>query len=183
MTLVRRRFLGMTSLVAAATIALSACAGQTGATATPAAVPTNAASAAASTAPSAGASAATGSLSIAVVQDAKLGSILVGQGGKTLYLFTPDSGTTSACTGQCASSWPPLTVTGGAMPAAGTGVTGAIATITRPEGTTQVTVNGHPVYYFSGDTAAGQTNGQGLNAKWYVLSPAGDAVGQGAAGY
>ena len=104
-----------------------------------------------------------------------LGSILVDQDGKTLYLFEADSPNKSNCSGGCLNLWPPVMASGKA--AAGSGVTaGMIGTAT---GSSQVTYAGHPVYWFSGDTKAGDTNGQGLDdfgGEWYAISPAGKAV-------
>lgn len=98
--------------------------------------------------------------------------------GKSLYLFAADTGGKSACNGPCAAAWPPLTTTG--SPSAGTGATAAmLTTIKRDDGSTQVVYNGHPLYYYGGDTAAGSTNGQGLNAYgglWWLVSPAGAAI-------
>jgi predicted lipoprotein with Yx(FWY)xxD motif len=87
----------------------------------------------------------------------------------TVYTFTQDvkdSGK-SNCTGGCATTWPPLTVTG--TPTAGTGVTGKLATITRDDGSTQVTYNGLPLYFFSGDTAPG--DGKGVYTNWEAVAP------------
>lgn len=107
-----------------------------------------------------------------------LGTILVDQDGKTLYLFEADSGTMSNCNGACTSYWPPVTVSGKA--AAGAGVTGGLlGTTKRSDGSTEVTYAGHPLYWFSGDSAAGDVNGQGLTdfgGAWYAVSPAGKAV-------
>ncbi len=108
-----------------------------------------------------------------------LGTILVDQDGKTLYLFEADSKNKSNCSGGCLSLWPPIMANGKAT--AGSGVTaGMIGTAT---GSSQVTYAGHPLYWFSGDTKAGDTNGQGLDdfgGEWYAISPAGKAVvGQG----
>jgi len=104
-----------------------------------------------------------------------LGNILVDSQGRTVYMFGADSGTTSACTAACAAAWPPVTATG--IPGAGTGAnTALVATTSRSDGTNQVTYNGHPLYTFMGDKAAGDTNGEGLVAfggRWSVLSPAG----------
>jgi predicted lipoprotein with Yx(FWY)xxD motif len=122
-----------------------------------------------------GASAGTGSVALNVKTDATLGTFVVDQSGKSLYLFTPDTTSTPTCYDACAAAWPPLVVSG-AAPTAGTGVTGTIATSARKDGSMQVTLNGHPLYYFAGDKAAGDVKGQGLNGKWYVLSPSGDAV-------
>ena len=107
-----------------------------------------------------------------------LGSVLVDAKGHTLYLFQKDVGTKSTCTGACAIEWPPLRATG--KPTVGSGANASIvATSARPDGTPQVTYNGHPVYLFSADQQAGDTNGQGVNAfggLWYVLSSSGDAI-------
>ena len=106
-----------------------------------------------------------------------LGPFLTGAGGRTLYELTTDSANKSTCTGACASIWPPLTVSGG-TPAAGSGVNGTLGTMTRPDGTRQVTYDGRPLYYYSHDTAAGQTNGQGFGGIWFVALASG-ALGSG----
>ena len=107
-----------------------------------------------------------------------LGQILVDAKGRTLYLFQKDTGTNSACTGACATNWPPLPDAG--TPTVGTGLTAAkVGTTMRSDGTQQVTYNGHPLYLYVGDQKPGDTNGQGINAfggGWFVLSPAGDMV-------
>jgi predicted lipoprotein with Yx(FWY)xxD motif len=107
--------------------------------------------------------------------NSQLGTILVDQDGKTLYLFEADSMNKSNCSGACLSLWPPVMANGKAT--AGSGVTaGMIGTAT---GSSQVTYAGHPLYWFSGDTKAGDTNGQGLTdfgGAWYAVSPAGTAV-------
>jgi predicted lipoprotein with Yx(FWY)xxD motif len=102
-----------------------------------------------------------------------LGKILVDARGMTLYAFTPDTATSSACTGGCAAAWPPLTATGTPT---GEGVTGAITVIDRPDGTKQVVVAGHPLYTFASDAAAGDTTGQGSGGKWFVVSADGSLV-------
>ena len=113
-----------------------------------------------------------------VVAKTSLGNVLVNSKGRTLYMFGKDSGTTSACTGACATAWPPLRVTG--TPTVGKGAKAAlIGTTARTDGKTQVTYNGHPVYTFQGDKKAGDTNGQGLTAfggTWDALSSAGRLV-------
>jgi predicted lipoprotein with Yx(FWY)xxD motif len=95
----------------------------------------------------------------------------------TLYIFTPD-GTSgkSACSGQCLASWPALT--SDAAPTLGTGLDASdFASITRTDdGAKQVTFYGMPLYTFSGDKAAGDTNGQGLNGKWYVVGADGKPI-------
>ena len=112
------------------------------------------------------------------VSSASLGNIVVNSRGRTLYLFSRDSGTKSECTGACAVNWPPLRVTG--KPTIGSGAKASlIATTTRSDGARQVTYNGHPLYLFKGDGKAGDTKGEALNAfggNWYALSPAGNEV-------
>jgi predicted lipoprotein with Yx(FWY)xxD motif len=107
-----------------------------------------------------------------------LGKILVNSKGRTLYLFQKDVGSNSACSGACAVNWPPLLAKG--KPTIGNGANASlVGTSIRSDGRTQVTYNGHPVYLFSGDKKAGDTNGEGVNAfggNWYALSAAGTQV-------
>jgi predicted lipoprotein with Yx(FWY)xxD motif len=97
-------------------------------------------------------------------------TILTDAQGLTLYYFTPDTSTTSACTGGCASNWPPLLVTGSASPTSDTTLSGKLTTLTDANGT-QVEYNGHLLYTFAGDSGPGQTKGQGVGGKWYVATP------------
>jgi predicted lipoprotein with Yx(FWY)xxD motif len=109
-----------------------------------------------------------------------LGTILVDSQGRTLYLFTHDSGSTSMCTGACATAWPPLVTSGAPTAAAGTNAS-LLGTAKRADGTTQVTYKGHPLYRFVKDVNPGQTNGQGLMAfggSWFAVTPAGNQAGQ-----
>jgi len=107
-----------------------------------------------------------------------LGRILVDQDGKTLYLFEADGMNKSNCNGGCLALLPPVTTNGKAT--AGSGASAAlIGSSMRSDGSSQVTYAGHPVYWFSGDTKAGDTNGEGLTdfgGAWYAVSPAGNAV-------
>jgi predicted lipoprotein with Yx(FWY)xxD motif len=114
-----------------------------------------------------------------------LGTVLVNASGLTLYHFTQDSTSQSACTGACTSIWPPLLVPAGTAPT-GTGLSaGAFGTITRADGTTQVTYKGMPLYTFSGDKAAGSASGQNVAGSWFVIttgaSPGGGAAPAGGA--
>jgi predicted lipoprotein with Yx(FWY)xxD motif len=108
-----------------------------------------------------------------------LGTILVDSQGRTLYLFTHDSGSTSTCTGACASAWPPLVANG--TPTAADRANGSVLGATkRADGTMQVTYNGHPLYRFVKDTNPGQTNGQGVVAfggSWFAVTAAGNKAG------
>jgi predicted lipoprotein with Yx(FWY)xxD motif len=112
------------------------------------------------------------------VSNSGIGQVLVNPRGHTLYLFKADQGTKSACTGACAGAWPPLLVEG--KPTLGKGVNASlVGTATRPEGTTQLTYNGHPLYLFAQDQKAGETNGQGVSAfgaAWFALNSAGNQV-------
>jgi predicted lipoprotein with Yx(FWY)xxD motif len=104
-----------------------------------------------------------------------LGEVLVDAKGRTLYVFTKDKGDQSVCSGKCAAAWPALTVTGAAT--AGTGVQASLlSTAKQANGSTQVTYGGKPLYYFAGDTAAGDTKGQGLNGVWFVVRGDGGLV-------
>src|SRR3954449_9945618 len=107
-----------------------------------------------------------------------LGSILVDSRGRALYLWLADMGAKSTCNGACAAAWPPLLTT--RAPAAGSGAKASLlGTTKRSDGAEQVTYNRHPLYLFRGDTASGQTTGQGstgFGAPWYVLSPGGNQL-------
>ena len=97
-------------------------------------------------------------------------TILTNVDGKTLYYFTPDTATTAACAAGCISTWPPLLFTGSGSPTSSTTLSGKLSAQTDANGN-QVEYNGHPLYLYSGDTAAGQTNGEGLFGKWFVATP------------
>jgi predicted lipoprotein with Yx(FWY)xxD motif len=106
------------------------------------------------------------------------GTFLVDSKGRALYLWEADKSDKSTCSGPCAQAWPPLTTA--AMPKAGAGVKASLlGTTKRGDGTTEVTYGGHPLYYFAGDSGAGQTNGQGndgFGADWWVVAPNGKAI-------
>ncbi len=115
---------------------------------------------------------------VGIAKNGSLGKILVDSQGRTLYLFKKDNGTTSACYGACASSWPPLRASG--KPTIGGGASASlVATTARSDGKPQVTYGGHPLYLFQGDQKPGDTNGQGVTGfggGWFTLSPAGNEV-------
>jgi predicted lipoprotein with Yx(FWY)xxD motif len=103
-------------------------------------------------------------------------AVVTNSKGMTLYWFVPDSSTASKCTGSCATYWPPVT----GPVTAGSGVTGTLGTITRADGTKQATYDGHPLYTYIGDTAAGQAKGNGLNLSgglWYEMTVSGAKPG------
>jgi predicted lipoprotein with Yx(FWY)xxD motif len=95
-------------------------------------------------------------------------ALLTNSSGITLYTFAPDHVNKSVCYGDCATYWPPVP---GHM-SAGPGVTGTIGTITRTDGSTQATYNGHPLYTYIGDHAPGQDGGNNINLNggvWHVV--------------
>ena len=168
-----------------AALGLSACASPTAAPTpappTAAPVPTTATTSAPTTAAtSAPTTSATGAPSTAgssaafplkSANDAKLGEILVDAKGMTLYMNKNDTATTSSCYTTCAQNWPPLTTSSGTQASLASGVTGTLATLTRTDNTTQVTYNGHPLYYWKGDKAPGDTTGNGLlSGAWSVVN-------------
>jgi predicted lipoprotein with Yx(FWY)xxD motif len=111
------------------------------------------------------------------------GTVLVNQHGKSLYMFGKDRRGKSSCSGACAQNWPPLLTT--SMPKAGSGVSASkLRTVKRSDGKTQVVYAGHPLYTFIAAQAAGDVNGQGINAFggiWTLLMPSGSKVsGMGA---
>jgi predicted lipoprotein with Yx(FWY)xxD motif len=126
----------------------------------------------------------TGAGTVSVSESADFGSILVNSEGYSLYLFMQDTqnSDTSTCTDAdgCTAEWPPLVIAADAVAGEGVDAT-LLGTITRDDGTLQVTYNGWPLYLFAGDSAPGDTNGQGLNefgGLWFLVSPAGEAIEQ-----
>jgi predicted lipoprotein with Yx(FWY)xxD motif len=107
----------------------------------------------------------------------KLGTVLAyGSKRLTVYLFEKDKGTASSCTGACAKVWPPVT---GKPQAAGAAKAANLGTVTRSDGTTQVTYKGHPLYLYARDKDDGDTYGEAIKsfgAEWYVLAPSGKKV-------
>ena len=154
---------------AAAVVGTAACTGS-GATPAPATVvpaPSTAAASAAAPSTAAGGGATVNAQSVGAA-----GTILVdGATGMTLYNFTKDTKDSgkSACTGGCIDTWPALTVAAGGTPTGGDGVTGTLATITRDDGTLQVTYNGLPLYFFKNDKAPGDLNG--VYDNWVTVKP------------
>jgi predicted lipoprotein with Yx(FWY)xxD motif len=112
------------------------------------------------------------------------GQFIADAEGRALYMFMADtqgsggSGAASACSGDCAGAWPPLTTTGD--PQAGEGISAdMLGTIEREDGTMQVTYNGWPLYYFVQDQNPGDTMGQdkeGFGAEWYLVAPSGEMI-------
>lgn len=158
--------------VALTALALSGCSasgGTTDSASSPAASSPSAASGPAAPAESGGG----GELATAT---SSLGDIVVDGKGMTVYYFDKDTAGSgvSACAGQCLTNWP-------AVPAASDspvvdGVTGEVGVITGTEGNPQLTLNGLPLYYFAGDSAPGDVNGQAVSDVWWVIAPDGEAI-------
>lgn len=161
---------GLVALVALVAACSNAAGGTAAPTATQGAAPTTAQTPGASSPASVG-------ITLDLAEAPDLGSYVRGEGGMSLYVFLPDEGNSSACNGDCATNWPPLAVEDVADVTAGDRVTGELGTITRDDGSTQVTLGGAPLYYFIGDEAAGDVNGQGMNDVWYLASAEGKPVG------
>jgi predicted lipoprotein with Yx(FWY)xxD motif len=108
----------------------------------------------------------------------KLGAVVAGPDGRTVYVFEADKSTSSSCYGACAANWPAVMTTGDPI-ATGAAKSTLLGTTQRKDGSTQVTYAGRPVYYFVGDKSEADVRGQGLNAfggSWYVISPDGNKI-------
>ena len=106
------------------------------------------------------------------------GAFLTDGSGRTVYLWAKDTMNMSDCSGACAQAWPPVPATG-TLTATGGVQASDLGTITRSDGTKQATYDGHPLYYFVGDSAPGQTAGQGsdnFGAKWWLVAPSGRKI-------
>ncbi|HTX13328.1 MAG TPA: hypothetical protein VME22_32220 [Solirubrobacteraceae bacterium] len=162
---------------AACAVAIAACGSSSSSSSatSSAAAPTPAAAA---TTSSTASTAAAGSGAVIGTAKAHGHTYLTGKSGHAIYLWVADKGSTSSCSGACAQAWPPVTTTG--TPTAGSGVTASMLGMTkRSDGTEQVTYDGHPLYYFVGDTSASSTAGQGsdgFGAKWWLVAPSGSAI-------
>jgi predicted lipoprotein with Yx(FWY)xxD motif len=156
------RFLSLSALALVGALVLAACGGSSG-------------SKSSSTATSTPRPSTAAAAPVVTTKKTSLGTFLVGPSGRTLYLFEADKGSKSNCNGACATTWPPLTST--AKPKASGGVNmSLLSTSKRADGSTGITYAGHPLYYFEGDSAPGQTNGEGstgFGAEWYVVSTGG----------
>jgi predicted lipoprotein with Yx(FWY)xxD motif len=129
---------------------------------------------------------ATSSVAVSTRKVSGLGTVLVNSKGRTLYVFMNDKQRHVTCTGACASFWPPLKWKGSGRPkVGGTAKSNLVSTVKNPSGGRSVTYNKWPLYTYSGDSAAGQSNGEGQNlngGKWYVISAKGTLVKHKSAG-
>jgi predicted lipoprotein with Yx(FWY)xxD motif len=165
----RAQFLFLAASGAAAVIALAACGSSSGngyGSGSGGGAPATTAQA-----QGGGGSATTAALSTA--SSNTLGTIVADSKNRTVYLYTKDTQNsgTSTCTGSCATNWPPV-------PASGTPTVKGIdqslvGSITRADGTKQLTLAGWPLYEFAGDSASGDVNGQGKGGVWFAVTPTG----------
>ena len=169
----------ISAAVIAAGIALAATACSSGSSSSTTAAPAASSATAQPDSPTASASSSMAATTIDLQSATGIdGKFLADGQGRALYLFEADKGSTSTCTGACASAWPPVTAS--AMPMAGGGVSPSLlGTTKRADGTEQLTYNGHPLYYFAADTGSGMAKGQGtkaFGAGWYVLNAKGAKI-------
>jgi predicted lipoprotein with Yx(FWY)xxD motif len=167
------------AVIPLAALGLAACGGGGAATASPPPAPSKTATAASkiSTAPT--------KTATVRVANSHLGQILVDSTGRTLYLFKADVGTKSACSGACATAWPPL-LTGGKAAVRNGAMAALVGTTRRSDGARQVTYNGHPLYLFVKDHKPGDVIGQSVTAfggAWFAVSPAGNQISSRPSGH
>jgi predicted lipoprotein with Yx(FWY)xxD motif len=170
------------SIVAVVAVAIPLLAGCGSSSSTSASASSASSPAATSTSAASSSTPATKPVALVTTKNTKLGTVL-GAGPKklTVYLFAADTASKSACSGACAKVWPPVTTSGHAQ-AGGHAMAADLGTITRDDGTMQVTYKGHPLYFYIKDVKdgdAGDTYGQGLKsfgADWYVLAPSGNKI-------
>ena len=163
---------GVGGALGAAVVVAACSSGGTSSAAAPAASPAGGSSS------SAGAGASSSGGTVITTAKSSGGTVLASSSGRAVYLWAKDTGDMSTCNGACAGAWPPVTTTGTAT-AAGGAQPSDIGTITRSDGTKQVTYDGHPLYYFSGDSGPGTAAGQGsdaFGAKWWLVAPTGSDV-------
>jgi len=139
----------LAGLLVSATLFLAAC--SMGAAGTPASTATP------------GSSTGAAAVTVGAASVGTFGTVLTGPDGRTLYTHNGDAMNASTCTGECLAEWPPLTISGDQQVAAGSGVTGALASFARPDGSQWVTYGGMPLYYWKGDAKPGDATGQGID--------------------
>jgi predicted lipoprotein with Yx(FWY)xxD motif len=158
--------------LAGTALAAAACGSSSGGSGTSGTTATTAAPGGSGTTGTTGTTGGGGSATVKSAKVGSVGTVLVDAKGFTLYHYSPDHNGVSTCTGTCAQTWPPLTVASGTKPS---GMSG-LGTTKRSDGTTQVTFKGEPLYTYSGDSAAGQANGQGIGGVWHVVLASGSGT-------
>jgi predicted lipoprotein with Yx(FWY)xxD motif len=131
-----------------------------------------------------GSASAASAQTVITTRSGPAGTYLTNGSGRAVYLFAADSMNKSTCSGACTSAWPPVPASGSPT-ASGSAKSSDLGTITRSDGTKQVTYMGHPLYFYAGDSGPGQTNGQGINhfgAKWWLVGASGAPLTGSASG-
>lgn len=169
--------MGGAAALAAVVLGVAACGGSGSSH------PTAASASPSSSGSSSGGSSSSGSSSSGSIATTKspTGTYLTGASGRAIYLWVADKNGMSACSGACASIWPPVTASG-TPSVSGGALASDLGTITRSDGTKQITYKGHPLYYYVADKSAGQTTGQGsdsFGAKWWLVAPSGTQITDG----
>jgi predicted lipoprotein with Yx(FWY)xxD motif len=169
----------LTTVLAAGVLVLSGCGsdGSGGTVAADSSAGADSSSSAAAPSSSASASASSSAdAALSTANNPRYGTIVVDSKGMTVYMFDKDTqgSGASTCSGQCLVAWPPVIADSATPPV--DGVTGEVGSITRDDGTTQMTLDGWPLYYWQGDAAPGDATGQGVQNVWWVLSPDGARV-------
>ena len=165
----RSRFRFLTAALVPVTLVLAACGGgstDTGAGGTP-------------SSPAATGSTGRSSDAVATAEASGVGTVVVNGDGFTLYYLKTDAHSEVTCTGDCAQTWPPDLVT--AVPDAA-GLSGQLGTIANPAGGMQLTYEGWPLYTYTGDSAPGQANGEGIGGVWFAMTPKGPVGGDNSSG-
>ncbi|HEX3789612.1 MAG TPA: hypothetical protein VHW44_17235 [Pseudonocardiaceae bacterium] len=167
----RVRAIGLAGIAATGAVMLAACSGTSG-TATDAAAQNT--TGAAPTSAATGQTGAIAGSQLTATTSGTLGSIVVDGKGMTLYRFDKDtpSPVASNCYGTCATEWPPVLVSGGQVSLSGVD-SSEVGTVTRTDGSKQLTIGHWPVYEYAGDSKPGDTNGEGVGGTWYVVTPQG----------
>jgi predicted lipoprotein with Yx(FWY)xxD motif len=104
---------------------------------------------------------------VETVDSAKGPVVAATEGGMTLYTFRKDTAGTSACYDDCAKAWPPFL----ADDEDEDKVEGDLTVIERTDGTYQWAMKGMPLYFFAGDKAKGDANGDGVKGVWDAVHP------------
>jgi len=162
----------------AAALLVGACGSSGSSTPGAAATTTPTGGSSASKSPAVGGSASPSGSTVITSASSAAGTFLATGSGRAVYLWTKDSGGMSACTAACEGMWPPVAASG-TVTASGSVKASDLGTLTRSDGTKQVTYDGHPLYYFVGDSGPGMANGQGsdgFGAKWWLVAPTGSDV-------
>jgi predicted lipoprotein with Yx(FWY)xxD motif len=164
----RNRWLAASVLAAAAVVGLSACGSSSSST------PSSSSTSAPAAAPSSTSSASSDMAAGIKTATANGRIVLVDSAGFTLYWYTPDTPTSSACNNSCATAWPPLL--GTPSFASGVSLTGKLGTIKRANGEVQATYDGHPLYLFKSDTSAGMAVGNKVGGVWWIMTVSGKKI-------